>query len=77
MRRLKPLVDRDVAALKDRPDLAGELLLAVSTTSKSDPTAFNGGYTANASTMRANWPFRPDNRFQSGDGGGLIMKVRF
>jgi len=77
MGRLKPLVDWDVAAFENGPDLTGELLLAIPTASQADPAALHWRNPVNSTTMRANRPIGPHDSLQPGNGGGFVVEMGF
>jgi hypothetical protein len=74
--RLQSLVQQDMAGLENGPDAHGELLTAIRAFAKTD-----AGFskiivlTADRTAVRANRTSRPQNAFQMGESGGLIVKV--
>ena len=90
MDRLKPLVERQVAFLKDGADANRELLAAVLALPKAvtldafrvDATrlrahALQAVVRRHALAVRANRAFRPQDRLDLGEGGGFIVEVGF
>ncbi len=77
MRRLKPLVQRHMALLKNGPDLDGKLLPAVvalphahAAAGAAEPTA-----ATDAPTFRADRTIRPQDAFQHREGCGVIVEM--
>jgi len=76
VRRLKPLVQLDMAALKDRPNRNRKFALARSTAAQSGAAALDRCDAVKTTTARAIDTLRPDDLLKPGDSRFFVVEVR-
>lgn len=78
VRDLKPLVNRNMAAFQNGPDLGRKLPLALQTSLQARPgrLAADSRNPLDSAAMRADGTARPDDAFQLRNGGVFIVEVR-
>jgi hypothetical protein len=74
MRRLKPEMEPNMAALEHRSDRHPKLALARATAPESDAATLDAGYAIKAATARANRAVWPKQALKPPVSGGFIVE---
>ena len=75
MRGLEPFVQRNMAALENRPDRNGKFALAGAAAPQASATTLYHRNPIKAATARAIGTLRPYNRFEASDGSGFAVEM--